>query len=258
MPHNPPPSYRIVIPARYGSQRLPGKPLLPVAGQPLIWHMYQAAQRSAAREVVIATDDARIADAARNFGAHVCLTRADHPSGTDRIAEVAAQCDWAHEDIIVNLQGDEPDMPPALLDQVACELAAHPTATLSTLAVPIDQAAEHTDPSVVKVVTDQAGMALYFSRAPIPWQRDTDATMPPPRLRHLGIYAYRVSFLHRYATWPDSPLEQVESLEQLRALWHGEPIRVGIASETPPPGIDTADDYARLLASRSGATTCTS
>ncbi len=231
--------------------------MLPVAGQPLIWHVYQAAQRSAAHEIVIATDDARIADAARDFGARVYLTRADHPSGTDRIAEVAAQCGWADDDLVVNLQGDEPDMPAALLDQVAHELADHPNAAIATLAVPISQAAEHTDPAVVKVVTNQAGMALYFSRAPLPWQRDTADTPTPARLRHLGIYAYRVNFLHRYTTWPGSPLEQAESLEQLRALWHGEHIRVGIASQTPPPGIDTAADYAQLL-HRTGNTPCTS
>lgn len=251
-----PPPYRIVIPARYGSQRLPGKPLLPVSGQPLIWHVYQAAQRSAARDIVIATDDIRIADAARAFGARVCLTRADHPSGTDRIAEVAAQNHWADDTIVVNLQGDEPDMPPELPDQVAQELAAHPCAALATLAVPITRAAEHTDPAVVKVITNQAGMALYFSRAPLPWQRDTDTTTPA-RLRHLGIYAYRVSFLHRYTTWPGAPIEQAESLEQLRALWHGEVIRVGIARQAPPPGIDTAADYAQLL-NRTGTTPCTS
>jgi 3-deoxy-manno-octulosonate cytidylyltransferase (CMP-KDO synthetase) len=256
MPHNLPP-YRIVIPARYGSQRLPGKPLLPVAGQPLIWHVYQAARRSAAHEIVIATDDPRIADAARGFGAQVCLTRAEHPSGTDRIAEVAAQCGWADEDLVVNLQGDEPDMPAALLDQVAQELANHPDAAMATLAVPITQTAEHTDPAVVKVVTNQAGLALYFSRAPLPWQRDTTDATTPARLRHLGIYAYRVSFLHRYTTWPSSPLEQAESLEQLRALWQGEQIRVGIANQAPPPGIDTADDYAQLL-NRTGNTPCTS
>jgi len=249
-------SYRIVIPARYGSERLPGKPLLPVAGQPLIWHVYQAAQRSAARETIIATDDVRIAEAAQGFGARVCLTRTDHPSGTDRIAEVAAQCGWDDDEIIVNLQGDEPEMPPELPDQAACELANHPDAAIATLAVPITQEAEHSDPAVVKVVTDQAGRALYFSRAPLPWQRDASAAAPM-RLRHLGIYAYRVGLLHRYTTWSASPPERAESLEQLRVLWHGEKIRVGIASQAPPPGIDTADDYAQLL-TRTGATQCTS
>ena len=256
MPHNPP-SYRIVIPARYGSRRLPGKPLLPVAGQPLIWHVYQAARRSAAHEIVIATDDARIAEAARGFGAHVCLTCPDHLSGTDRLAEVAVQCGWADDDLVVNLQGDEPEMPPELPDQVAQELVGHPDAAMATLAAPITQAAEHTDPAVVKVVTNQAGMALYFSRASLPWQHDAEAALLPARRRHIGIYAYRVSLLHRYTTWPSSPLEQAESLEQLRALWYGEKIRVGIAHQVPPPGIDTADDYAQLL-TRTGTASCMS
>ena len=242
-----PTTYRVVIPARYAAQRLPGKPLLPVAGQPLLWHVYQNARRSAATEIVIATEDHRIATAARAFGANVCLTGAHHPSGTDRIAEVANLLGWHDQDIIVNLQGDEPEMPAALLDQVADTLHTCAAASIATLAVPIQEAAEHQDPSVVKVVTDQQGLALYFSRAPLPWQRDP-ATPRPERLRHLGLYAYRVGFLRRYTTWASSPLEQAESLEQLRALWYGEKIRVAIASTTPAPGIDTLEDYQQLVA----------
>ena len=240
------PTYRVVIPARYASQRLPGKPLLPVAGQPLIWHVYQCARRSAATQIVIATDDSRIAEAAEAFGATVCLTRTDHQSGTDRIAEVANTLNWEDHDIVVNLQGDEPEMPANLLEQVAQALSDNPAAAIATLAVPITEDTEHTDPAVVKVVTDQQGHALYFSRAPIPWQRDPQGTTPD-RLRHLGIYAYRVGFLRRYIQWPSSPLEQAESLEQLRALWHGETIQVAIAQTIPAPGIDTADDYQQLL-----------
>ena len=238
--------YRVVIPARYASQRLPGKLLLPVAGQPLLKHTYQSAQQSTATEILIATDDPRIAAAAQAFGATVSLTRTDHQSGTDRIAEVANSQGWDDQDIVVNLQGDEPEMPAVLLEQVANELTNNPTAAIATLAVPITEPAEHTDPAVVKVVTDQQGRALYFSRAPLPYQRDTDAPTPD-RLRHLGIYAYRVGFLRRYITWPSSPLEQAESLEQLRALWHGEIIQVAIAHEIPAPGIDTAEDYQQLL-----------
>lgn len=240
------PNYRVVIPARYASQRLPGKPLLPVAGQPLIWHVYQCARQSTATDILIATDDPRIAKAAETFGATVSLTRADHQSGTDRIAEVANTQGWEDKDIVVNLQGDEPEMPANLLEQVAQALSDNPDAGIATLAVPITETTEHTDQAVVKVVTNQQGQALYFSRAPIPWQRDP-AAPTPERLRHLGIYAYRVGFLRRYITWPSSPLEQAESLEQLRALWHGEIIQVAIAQTIPAPGIDTKQDYQQLL-----------
>ena len=243
-------AYHVVIPARFASTRLPGKPLLEIAGQPMIWHVYQRALESAADQVVIATDDQRIADAATAFGAQVCMTAADHQSGTDRIAEVAAKLGWGGDDIVVNLQGDEPLMPARLLDQVAQALAARPQAAMSTLAVPLD-ADQVFDSNAVKVVADRHGMALYFSRAPIPWKRgqfEQREAQAEGMLRHLGIYAYRVSFLQRYVAWAAAPIEQDESLEQLRVLWQGERIAVDVAGEAPPAGIDTEEDYQRLLA----------
>jgi len=242
-------SYRVVIPARYASTRLPGKPPLDIAGQPMIQHTWLRARESGAAQVVIATDDQRIADVARGFGAAVCMTSNAHESGTDRIAEVARQMDWAEQDIVVNLQGDEPLMPPTLLDQVAGALGQCPDAAMSTLAVQLDDK-QVFDSNAVKVVCDRDGMALYFSRAPIPWKRgrfESGSEDAQGMLRHLGIYAYRVGFLHRYVTWPPAPVEQQESLEQLRVLWNGERIVVDVAAQAPPPGVDSEEDYQRLL-----------
>lgn len=243
-------TFKVVIPARFASSRLPGKPLLDIAGQPMIWHVYQKALASGAQQVVLATDDQRIADAAVAFGAEVCMTSDTHQSGTDRIEEVARQLGWSDETVVVNLQGDEPLMPTQLVSQVADLLDQHADCAMSTLAVPM--AAEQVfDSNAVKVVTDDVGRALYFSRAPIPWHRGDFEQQNPNQasdlLRHLGIYAYRVGFLHRYVTWPPASIEQAESLEQLRVLANGERIAVGIADETPPPGVDTASDYERLL-----------
>ncbi|MCU0767462.1 MAG: 3-deoxy-manno-octulosonate cytidylyltransferase [Gammaproteobacteria bacterium] len=239
--------FNVVIPARYASTRLPGKPLADIAGKPMIWHVWERAVASGATRVVVATDDARVEAAARAFGADVLVTRADHRSGTDRIAEVAERLGWADDAIVVNLQGDEPTMPPALLRQVAADLAAHPDAAMATLGVPITGRDELFDPNVVKAVVDGRGWALYFSRAPIPWHRDS---FPAARVlpagvdfvRHLGLYAYRVGFLRAFVAWPAAPLEQCESLEQLRALWHGARIRLGLACEAPGPGVDTPAD----------------
>ena len=245
--------FKVVIPARYGSSRLPGKPLLDLAGKPLIRHVYERACRSAAEEVVVATDDARIEQACRGFGADVEMTRAAHRSGTDRIAEVIERRGWPGGTLVVNLQGDEPCMPPQLLDQVAGGLAAHPRAGMSTLAHPIRDPDALFDPHVVKVVTDADGFALYFSRAPIPWHRDE---FPGGRhalptggqfLRHIGLYAYRAEFLERFVAWAPAPLELAESLEQLRVLWHGGVIHVGLAAGEPGPGVDTASDVQRVL-----------
>lgn len=242
-------AYRVVIPARYASTRLPGKPLLDIQGQPMIWHTWQRALASRAEQVVIATDDERISSVAESFGAEVCMTSDVHESGTDRIAEVVKQMNWSDDDVVVNLQGDEPLMPPDMLDQVADALIRRPEASMSTLAVAM-HADQVFDSNAVKVVTDQNGMALYFSRAPIPWKRGKfeqntdDAT---GMLRHLGIYAYRMGFLHRYVTWQPAPLEQQESLEQLRVLWAGEKIAVEVADQAPPPGVDSRADYERLL-----------
>jgi 3-deoxy-manno-octulosonate cytidylyltransferase (CMP-KDO synthetase) len=246
--------FKVVIPARYASTRLPGKPLLEVAGKPLIRHVWERARASAADEVVVATDDPRIAAACNAFGADVALTRSDHQSGSDRIAEVVAARGWPGDALVVNLQGDEPTMPPDLIDQVAQGLARHPVANIATLAHPIDDAQALFDPHVVKVVLDAEGFALYFSRAPIPWHRDEFLggrhSLPQQGvyLRHIGLYAYRAGFLARFVAWPPAPLELAESLEQLRVLWHGERIHVGVAAEAPGPGVDTSADLQRVAA----------
>lgn len=240
-------SFSVVIPARYGSTRLPGKPLLDIAGKPMVQRVWEQARLSGADEVIIATDDQRIQSAAQAFGATVCMTDADHPSGTDRLQQVACLCAWPEERIVVNVQGDEPLIPPALIDQVAGNLAAHPEAGIATLCEPVADLAELTNPNAVKVVTDKNGLALYFSRATIPWPREafsqTADAMPAGQWnRHIGIYAYRTAFLHRYVGWAPAPLENQEQLEQLRALYQGERIHVAAAVESVPAGVDTPQD----------------
>ncbi len=251
--------FRVVIPARHGSSRLPGKPLLPLAGEPMILHVQRLALRSGAAEVIVATDDERIRAACRAAGADVEMTSERHASGTDRIAEVAARRGWAYDDVVVNVQGDEPLLPPALIGQAAALLAATPAASIATLATPIDSEADYLDPNVVKVVARQDGLALYFSRAPVPWDREGSVAVPPAAdrhrgaRRHLGLYAYRVAALRRLATATPDALEQRERLEQLRALAMGISIVVADAVEPPGPGVDTPDDLARveaLLANR--------
>jgi 3-deoxy-manno-octulosonate cytidylyltransferase (CMP-KDO synthetase) len=238
-------NYRVVIPARYDSSRLPGKALLPLAGKPMLQWVHERARSARAAEVIIATDDERIATAARNFGAEVAMTARTHVSGTDRIAEVAAARDWADADIVVNVQGDEPLIPPAVIDQVAQLLASHPRADMATLAARIDQLADFNDPNVVKVACDTGGRALYFSRAPIPWNRDTPTTLTTASFRHIGIYAYHVGALRRLASLPASRLEQIEKLEQLRALENGLEIRVALAVERPLADVNTVADLER-------------
>lgn len=241
-------SYKVVIPARYASTRLPGKPLRELLGKPMLQHVWEAASQCSADQIVIATDDERIESAAREFGAEVCMTASTHASGTDRLGEVVAKLDWPDDTIVVNVQGDEPLMPPGLIDQVANDLAANNKASIATVATPLVAAGEFFDPNVVKVVTDKAGYALYFSRAPIPWDRDVlmDDVKALPigivPLRHIGIYAYRVAYLNRYAEMRSCPLEQAEQLEQLRAIWYGEHIHVAEAGQRPGPGVDTEDD----------------
>ena len=251
--------FRVVIPARYDSVRLPGKALRRLAGKPMVQWVYERAAAAGAAEVLIATDDVRILDAACAFGAEGILTSAAHSSGTDRIAEVANARRWPDRDIVVNLQGDEPLMPPVLIAQVAALLDATPGADIATLAARISSVEELLDTNTVKVVTDPSGRALYFSRAPIPWNRagapaglasQTDAR---GARRHLGIYAYRVAALKRLAALAPSALEMREQLEQLRALEHGLGIQVADAREPAGPDVNTAADLARVEALLGGA-----
>ncbi len=237
--------FRVVIPARYDSSRLPGKALLPLAGKPMLQWVHERARSSAAADVCVATDDERIATAARGFGAEVVMTARSHVSGTDRIAEVAIARGWKDEDIVVNVQGDEPLIPPAVIDQVAQLLAAHPRAHIGTLAVKIDALAELSDPNVVKVACDIGGRAMYFSRAQIPFNRDAPAVVPAGAMRHVGIYSYRVAALRRLASLQPTRLELVEKLEQLRALENGMEIRVALAVERPLADVNTAADLER-------------
>lgn len=239
----------VIIPARFASTRLPGKPLLDLAGQPMIVRVIECARASGAERVVVATDDERIERAVRTFGAEVIMTRSDHPSGTDRLAEAIAQLDLDGQTIVVNLQGDEPLMPPSLIREVATLLAARPGAVMATACHAIANREDFLNPNVVKVVTDQEGHALYFSRAPIPWPRDVmlgNSTAPLKAFRHIGLYAYRAGFVARYAGWPACPLETTESLEQLRVLWQGERIAVVEADEAPAAGVDTPEDLERV------------
>jgi len=239
----------VAIPARFASTRLPGKPLLPLGGEPMIRHVVRRAQAAGAAQVVVATDDARIAAALENSGATIAMTRADHTSGSDRLAECAELLGWADDAIVVNLQGDEPLAPASGIRAVAAALAGT-DAPMATLATPVANVEEFLDPNCVKVVCAGDGHALYFSRAAVPWPRDAFATsrgaLPSylPFLRHVGIYAYRAGFLRRFATLAPTPLERVESLEQLRALEHRFRIAVCVAPEPFPPGVDTAHDLA--------------
>ncbi|NNT93992.1 3-deoxy-manno-octulosonate cytidylyltransferase [Stutzerimonas nitrititolerans] len=245
-------AFTVVIPARYASSRLPGKPLQDIAGKPMIRHVWEQACKSAAQRVVVATDDSRILETCKAFGAEVLLTRPDHESGTDRLAEVAATLGLPADAIVVNVQGDEPMIPPAVINQVAANLAAHPEAAIATLAEPLADVQALFNPNVVKVLSDIDGLALTFSRAPLPWARDefaNDRNQLPagvPYRRHIGIYAYRAGFLADFVAWGPCWLEGTECLEQLRALWHGKRIHVADAVEAPPTGVDTAEDLERV------------
>ncbi|MGQ7260173.1 3-deoxy-manno-octulosonate cytidylyltransferase [Vreelandella sp. V005] len=247
------PEFTVVVPARYGSTRLPGKPLLEIAGEPMVAHVWRRACLSHASRVVVATDDSRIREAMLPYGAEVIMTRADHPSGTDRLAEVADILALTDDALLVNVQGDEPLIPPALIDQVALRLADDPEASIATLAEPINDVDTLFNPNVVKVVRTLQGRALYFSRAPIPWDREHFKQAPTllatdAWLRHIGLYAYRAGFLAAYQDWPASSLEQLEQLEQLRALQNGHVIQVALACEINPAGVDTAEDLERVRA----------
>lgn len=244
--------FRVVIPARFASTRLPGKPLLDIGGKPMILHVLDRAVASGAVSVCVATDHQPVFDAVIGARGNAVMTRPDHPSGTDRLAEVVAHYQWTEDEIVVNVQGDEPLIDPELIAAVAQALAASPTAMVATAAHAVTDAADFLNPNVVKVVCDVSGHALYFSRAPIPWPRDafaSDRSQLPEGLlvmRHIGIYAYRASFLRRYASLAVSPLEQWEALEQLRVLWHGERIAVLTVDCAPAAGVDTPEDLARL------------
>lgn len=236
-----------IIPARYAATRLPGKPLLALVGKPMIQHVYERAQEAGAEQVWIATDDGRIVAAAERFGAQTWLTRDDHRSGTERLSEVATRAELPDDTIVVNVQGDEPLIPPALIRQTAQALAEVREAQVATVCHPVDETAL-TNPNIVKVVRDHHHFALYFSRAPIPWQRDENRSRATPILRHIGLYAYRAEFLRQVPQFPPSSLEQDESLEQLRWLHHGARILVPEAQTLPGPGVDTPEDVARVEA----------
>ena len=249
-----------VIPARFASTRLPGKPLLEIAGEPMVAHVWRRAAASAASRVVVATDDARIRDAMTPLGAEVVMTRDDHPSGTDRLAEVADTLGLADDAVLVNVQGDEPLLPPELIDQVAGRLMRDEGASVATLAESIGDVDTLFNPNVVKVTRAASGRALSFSRAPMPWDRE--GFREPPTLlttdawlRHIGLYAYRASFLRAFSQWLPAPIEQLEQLEQLRALHYGHAIQVALAEQTPGAGVDTAEDLERVRAHFGGQQT---
>ena len=241
----------VVIPARYASSRLPGKPLRDIKGKTMIQRVWQQACKSSAARVVIATDDQRIEEAATAFGAEVCMTRDDHISGTDRLQEVAKTLGLADDQIIVNVQGDEPLIPPEVIDQVATNLAKSSTAGVATLCEPLSSVVDFVNPNTVKVVSDVTGNALYFSRAPIPFPRDkslgSDNSLPEDARRHIGIYAYKVASINQFVGWDMAPLEQLESLEQLRFLHNNVAIHVADACAPVPGGIDTEDDLNNVI-----------
>jgi 3-deoxy-manno-octulosonate cytidylyltransferase (CMP-KDO synthetase) len=243
--------FTVLIPARLGSTRLPNKPLAALGDAPMIVRVAQRAQLSRAQRIVVACDSPEIATACADHGVQAVLTRSDHPSGSDRLAEACALLGLDGDDVVVNVQGDEPLIAPSLINAVAELLDQHPDASLSTAAHAIDSLADARNPNVVKVVLDARDHAMYFSRAPIPWWRDgftenaTDLPTPAP-LRHIGIYGYRASFLRLFPTLAQSPLEHIEALEQLRAMWHGHRIAVHVTDEAPGPGVDTPQDLARV------------
>lgn len=246
--------FTVIIPARFASTRLPGKPLADIAGKPMIAHVWKQAKLSGAERVVVATDNDDVAQAVRAFGGEVCMTSPHHNSGTERLAEVVEKLDISDDEIIVNIQGDEPLIPPVIVEQVAENLAKYQV-KMASLAVKIEEIEELFNPNVVKVLTDKEGYVLYFSRAAIPWNRDqfaklqaesVNVSLGDTYLRHIGIYAYRAGFIKQYVKWQPTTLEQIESLEQLRVLWHGEKIHVELAKEIPAVGVDTPEDLEKV------------
>ena len=243
--------FRVVIPARFASSRLPGKPLADIGGRPMVLRVLERALLSGAESVVVATDDIRVQQAVEAAGYRALMTSPDHQSGTERLVEVAETLGWSDDTLVVNVQGDEPLIEPDLIREAARQLVLHTDAVMATLAHPIHDHADFINPNIVKVVADEAGYALYFSRAPIPWPRDAfaaQAAMPHElgALRHIGLYAYRAGFLRTYASLTASPLERYEMLEQLRVLWHGHRISLGITPTAPAPGVDTQEDLERV------------
>ena len=246
-------AYTVIVPARLASTRLPNKPLADIHGLPMVVRVALRAAQSQAAQVVVAADSPEIVQACQNHGIRALLTQVDHPSGSDRLAEASALLGLGPNELVVNVQGDEPLINPLLIDQVAQLLVQRPMASMSTAAHEIQNVAEFINPNVVKVVVDQAHLALYFSRAPIPWWRDGFAhgiqtLQTPAPLRHIGIYAYRVGFLQSFPSLPPAPIETGEALEQLRALWYGHKIAVHITPEAPGPGVDTPEDLERVRA----------
>jgi 3-deoxy-manno-octulosonate cytidylyltransferase (CMP-KDO synthetase) len=247
-------SFTVIIPARLASTRLPDKPLADIAGAPMVVRVAQRAAQSSARAVIVATDHDSIVAACARYGVRALMTRADHASGSDRLAEACALLGLDGDDVVINVQGDEPLIDPPLIDACAALLAARPDCVMSTAAHALESVADYANPNVVKVVLDAEGRALYFSRAPLPWWRDGNAkglsaltALPEPTpLRHVGLYGYRAAFLRRFPQLPMAPLERLEALEQLRVLWHGERIAVHVATHAPGPGVDTPEDLARV------------
>ena len=235
--------FDVFIPARYGSRRLPGKPLIEIRGKPLIQYVYECARSSSATRVIVTTDDERIVKAVRGFGGEVYVTHAEHSTGTDRIAEAVDALDLADDRIIVNVQGDEPQIPGSLIDDVANTLVDHPQSVMSTACHPLAASNDQNDPNVVKVVTDADGWALYFSRAPIPWSRENQTIRAQ---HHIGIYGYRVGLLKTFTRWQRSDLEHIEQLEQLRVLYHGGRIIVHHTAAAPGIGVDTREDLVKF------------
>ena len=244
--------FTIIIPARYDSVRFPGKVLADFKGKPLIQHVFENATQSGATRVIIATDDDRIKDVAESFGAELCMTSADHESGTDRLAEVVTALDLDDDEIVVNLQADEPQLTADWIRAAVEDLIEFETAKVSTLSVPITDAEDLNNPNIVKIVTNKRGVPMLFSRAPIPWGRDTNGQMQEKAIeaglyqRHIGLYVYRCSFLHEYLQWSPSPLEELERLEQLRILWYGRRMHVKMLDKIAPHGVDTPEDLERL------------
>lgn len=249
-------NFVVIIPARYAASRLPGKPLLDINGKPMIVHVLERALESGAQRVIVATDHPQVAETVSAAGGEVCMTRADHQSGTERLAEVVDHCKLADDKLIINVQGDEPLIPPLIIRQLA-ENLQHNQVGMATLAVPITQHEDVFNPSVVKVVLDSQGYALYFSRAPLPWDRQRFApsgatSLEGTYLRHIGIYGYRAGFIRHYVSWPPTALEKIEMLEQLRVLWYGEKIHVAVAQVVPGIGVDTHEDLQRVRQQMAG------